>query len=127
MRCVNGYVEMHMECEPKPDYGRKRVAWEYEGPGYSSAVGTAEDEDVTLRLATDLRLGFEGGRARARSTLRDGDTAFVALAWSEHAPPKTYDDAYHRLVYTADYWHEWLSRGEFPDHPWRTYLQRSAL
>ena len=32
-----------------------------------------------------------------------------------------------RLVYTADYWHEWLGHGEFPDHPWRTYLQRSAL
>ena len=30
-------------------------------------------------------------------------------------------------MFTADYWHEWLSHGEFPDHPWRTYLQRSAL
>src|SRR3954449_10609717 len=127
MRCVNGYVEMHMECEPKPDYGRKRVDWEYDGPGYNSAVGTTEGDDISLHLTTDLRIGFEGGRARARSTLRDGDTAFVALSWSEHAPPRTYDEAYHRLVYTADYWHEWLSRGEFPDHPWRTYLQRSAL
>ena len=30
-------------------------------------------------------------------------------------------------MYTADYWHEWLSRGEFPDHPWRSLLERSAL
>ena len=127
MRCVNGYVEMHMECEPKPDYGRKRVDWDYDGAGYRSAVGRCEGEDIELHLTTDLRIGFEGGRARARSTLRDGDTAFVALSWSEHAPPRTYDEAYHRLVFTADYWHEWLSRGEFPDHPWRTYLQRSAL
>ena len=37
-------------------------------------------------------------RARARTTLRDGDTAFVALSWSEHGGPETYDDAYHRLV-----------------------------
>jgi GH15 family glucan-1,4-alpha-glucosidase len=127
LRCVNGRVEMHMECEPKLDYGRKGVRWEYEGPGYGGALGTVEGEDVELHLTTDLRLGFEGGRARARSTLRDGDTAFVALSWSEHAPPATYDEAYHRLVYTADFWHDWLSRGEFPDHPWRTYLQRSAL
>ena len=28
---------------------------------------------------------------------------------------------------TADYWHEWLAHGDFPDHPWRPYLQRSAL
>ncbi len=127
LRCVNGRVEMRMECEPKPDYGRKGVVWEYDGPGYGSAVATCEGEDVKLRLTTDMRLGFEGGRARARSTLQDGDTAFVALSWSEHEAPRSYDEAYHRLVFTADFWHQWLSRGEFPDHPWRTYLQRSAL
>jgi alpha,alpha-trehalase len=127
MRCVNGRVEMHMECEPRVDYGRKSVEWEYAGSGYGKAVATADGEDVELTMTTDLRIGFEGGRARARTTLRDGDTAFVALSWSEHGGPETYDDAYHRLVYTADFWHEWLSHGEFPDHPWRTYLQRSAL
>ena len=31
------------------------------------------------------------------------------------------------MSYTADYWHEWLAHGDFPDHPWRQYLQRSAL
>jgi alpha,alpha-trehalase len=127
LRCVNGRVEMHMECEPRVDYGRKSVQWEYADGGYGKAVARAEDEDLQLTLTTDLRIGFEGGRARARTTLRDGDTAFLALSWSEHGGPETYDDAYHRLVYTADYWHEWLSHGEFPDHPWRTYLQRSAL
>jgi alpha,alpha-trehalase len=127
LRCVNGHVEMHMECEPRMDYGRKAVDWEYAGPGYSKAIARSEGEEIELCLTTDLRIGFEGGRARARTTLRDGDTAFVALSWSEHGAPETYDDAYHRLVYTADYWHEWLSHGEFPDHPWRTYLQRSAL
>jgi GH15 family glucan-1,4-alpha-glucosidase len=127
LRCVNGRVEMHMECEPRVDYGRKQVTWEYDGPGYGVAVGQAPDEELRLTLTTDLRIGFEGGRARARTTLRDGDTAFIALSWSEHGAPTTYDDAYHRLVYTADYWHEWLSHGDFPDHPWRTYLQRSAL
>jgi GH15 family glucan-1,4-alpha-glucosidase len=127
LRCVNGRVEMHMECEPRVDYGRKAVEWEYAGPGYGKAVGRAEGEALELTLTTDLRIGFEGGRARARTTLRDGDTAFIALSWSDHGGPETYDEAYHRLVYTADYWHEWLSHGEFPDHPWRTYLQRSAL
>ena len=127
IRCVNGHVEMHMECEPKLDYGRTRILWEYDGDGYGTAVGRADEGDLELRLTTDLRMGFEGGRARARTTLHDGDTAFVALSWSEHAPPVNYDEAYHRLVYTADFWHEWLSHGDFPDHPWRTFLQRSAL
>jgi GH15 family glucan-1,4-alpha-glucosidase len=127
MRCVNGHVEMHMECEPRPDYGRKAVSWDYEGPGYGRAVASADGVDLRLRLVTDLRIGFEGGRARARHTMHDGETAFLALSWTDHVGPTTYDEAQRSLVYTADYWHEWLSHGEFPDHPWRTYLQRSAL
>lgn len=127
MRCVNGHVEMHMECEPRVAYGRKSVTWEYDGPGYGRAVGRGEDEELELCLTTDLRLGFEGARARARTTLRDGDKAFVALSWTPHGAPATYEDANERLVFTADFWHQWLSHGEFPDHPWRTYLQRSAL
>src|ERR1700712_2005828 len=61
IRCVNGRVEMHMECEPRVDYGRKGVAWEYAGAGYGKAVATAEDEDLQLTMTTDLRIGFEGG------------------------------------------------------------------
>ncbi len=127
MRCVNGHVEMHMECEPRVAYGRKSVTWQYDGPGYGRAVGRGEDEELELCLTTDLRLGFEGARARARTTLRDGDKAFVALSWTPHGAPATYEDANERLVFTADFWHQWLSHGDFPDHPWRTYLQRSAL
>ena len=59
--------------------------------------------------------------------MKEGDTHFVALSWSEHAPPRTYDEAYDRLVWTAHHWQHWLDHGEFPDHPWRTFLQRSAL
>ena len=56
-----------------------------------------------------------------------GDTRFVALSWSGAPPPTTYADAYSRLVWTAHHWQHWLARGNFPDHPWRSYLQRSAL
>jgi GH15 family glucan-1,4-alpha-glucosidase len=38
-----------------------------------------------------------------------------------------FDEAYARLVWTAHHWQHWLARGRFPDHPWRSYLQRSAL
>jgi GH15 family glucan-1,4-alpha-glucosidase len=127
LRCVNGRVAMRMECEPRPGYGRLAMHWAHDGPGYGSAVATTEDEGPTLRLVTDLRLGFEGGRAAARTTLRSGQVAFMALAWTHHPAPTTYDEAHRRLACTAEYWHEWLSHGDFPDHPWRTYLQRSAL
>ncbi len=59
--------------------------------------------------------------------MKEGETAFAALSWSEHAAPRSYDEAYRRLVWTAHHWQHWLDRGEFPDHPWRSDLQRSAL
>jgi len=127
LRCVNGSVEVVLECDPIFDYGRKYAGWEYRGEGYTEAVASAEGWPTKLTLNTDLRLGFEGSRARARTTMRDGDYRFVSLAFSEHPGPTSYEDAYERVVQTADFWHEWLSHGDFPDHPWRTYLQRSAL
>jgi GH15 family glucan-1,4-alpha-glucosidase len=116
-----------MDCNPVFDSGRRRAHWEYSEDGYHQPVATAEGMDVELRLTSDLRIGIVGSHVRARTTMHDGDVAFVALSWSEHGTPTTYDDAYRCLVRTADFWHEWLSRGNFPDHPWRAYLQRSAL
>jgi GH15 family glucan-1,4-alpha-glucosidase len=59
--------------------------------------------------------------------MKEGERRFCALSWSEHAPPRDVDEAYERLVWTAHHWQHWLARGHFPDHPWRGYLQRSAL
>ena len=78
-------------------------------------------------MATDLNLGIEGPRATARTLMHEGQTVFCALSWSEHHPPQSYDEAYDKLVWTAHHWQHWLDHGDFPDHPWRTYLQRSAL
>jgi alpha,alpha-trehalase len=127
IRCVNGEVQVNMDCEPAFDYGRLRAEWEYTGSGYHEGVARAEGIDLELALTTDLRMGFEGPRATARTLMKEGETHFCALSWSEHEPPRTYDDAYKRMVWTAHHWQHWLDRGEFPDHPWRTALQRSAL
>jgi GH15 family glucan-1,4-alpha-glucosidase len=127
IECIQGSAEIKLECEPAFDYGGLSVDWEYTGTGYGEAVARSEGMDLQLRLVTDLRLGFEGPRARARSTLREGEVAFAALGWSEHRMPKTYEEAAERLARTQRFWQEWLKHGTFPDHPWRTYLQRSAL
>jgi GH15 family glucan-1,4-alpha-glucosidase len=127
LRCVNGTVQMHLECDPIYDYGRVRASWEYTGDAYEETTGGFEGVDLRLRVHSDLRLGIEGTRVRARTTMHHGDLAYVALSWSEHRGPTSFTDAYERLVRTADYWHEWLAQGEFPDHPWREHLQRSAL
>ena len=127
VRCVNGEVQVLLDCEPVFDYGRCAAQWEYTGPGYHEAMATGEGTDIQLRLTTDMNVGFEGSRATARTLMKAGDTLFVALSWSEHPAPTSYDEAYSRLVWTAHHWQHWLDHGEFPDHPWRTYLQRAAL
>ena len=109
------------------DYGRLQPTWSYTGDGYHSAVAEAEGDDNKVWLNTDLRLGFEGPQAALRTLVKEGDTHFIALSWSDHEAPQTYEDAYQRQVWTAHHWQHWLARGNFPDHPWRTHLERSAL
>jgi alpha,alpha-trehalase len=127
IKCVQGSVEVKLECEPAFDYGGLAADWSYAGSGYNEALARSEGIDTELRLVTDLRLGFEGPRARARTTLHEGEVAFVALGWSQHPMPSSYEDAEAWLARTGRFWQEWLKRGTFPDHPWRSHLQRSAL
>jgi alpha,alpha-trehalase len=127
VRCVNGEVQLSMHCSPVFDYGRRPASWRYLGPGYHEAEAEGDDSQPAIRLTTDLRLGFEGTRATARTLLKEGDQRFVAMSWSEHPAPTSVEEAYGRLVWTAHHWQHWLGRGDFPDHPWRAHLERSAL
>jgi alpha,alpha-trehalase len=126
VRCVNGSVQLSMDCEPAFDYGRLRGRWEHTGQGYHQAVIT-DGGDLTLTLTSDIRMGLEGPTARARTRIKEGETRFCALSWGSRRPPADFEDAQNRLVWTAHHWQHWLARGRFPDHRWRSYLTRSAL
>src|ERR687890_249268 len=69
VRCVNGEVQINLDCEPSFDYGRVTAHWEYTGPGYHEARATAEGTDTFLQMNTDMRVGFEGPRATARTLM----------------------------------------------------------
>ena len=127
VKCVQGSAEIHLDCEPAFDYGGLAAEWSYSASGYHEALASSEGMATKLRLVTDLRLGLEGPRARARTILRAGEVAFVALGWAETALPATHDEADAWMARTAQHWQEWLQHGSFPDHRWRPYLQRSAL
>ena len=43
LRCVNGRVDVQMNCEPVFDYGRNDAAWEYSSAGYGEAVARGGD------------------------------------------------------------------------------------
>jgi GH15 family glucan-1,4-alpha-glucosidase len=124
-RCEHGTVELALECDPVFDYGRRRGSWSLDGDGLAQVRDPAGG--LELRLATDLRLGVEVDRVRARTVLRESETAFVALSWSGARPPTDGEHAGRALDQTGAHWRDWLARGSFPDHPWRAHLQRSAL
>jgi GH15 family glucan-1,4-alpha-glucosidase len=130
VRCVSGVVEVMMSCEPSFDYHRQSATWEYSASAYGEAIARASKDaeaHPTLRLTTNLRIGLEGREARARTRLNEGDNVFVALSWSGHPAPQTYEEAADKMWRTSEAWRQWINIGDFPDHPWRAYLQRSAL
>ena len=87
--------------------------------GGHSAADVSCDGHMTVRLRSDLRLGVEGTRVRARHTLEAGDTAYCALSWAEQlAVPENYDDAAARIARTIRFWRTWLSRARIPDIDW---------
>jgi GH15 family glucan-1,4-alpha-glucosidase len=92
------------------------------------SLAEATDGELRLRLRSDLRIGIEGSRARARHTLDEGERRYVALGWAHgiHGP-KDRADAEKRIELTEHYWRAWLAGGRFPDHRWSSHLHRSAL
>ena len=124
--CIGGSVEVQLVCEPGFDYGRTPAEWSLVGEQRHTA--DASGAEMTMRLQTDMALGIEGDRVRARHTLEQGEQAYCALSWAEQlAVPQDMDEANARLAATAKYWRRWLSRARLLDHRWRHPIQRSAL
>ena len=126
IKCVYGTVDLQMTCEPVFDYARKGAKWSYPRSDYSEVVATAKGQP-TLKLSSSLRIGLEGRTALARTKMKRDDLHFVALTFSDLPAPGNTAEAEDWMWRTGEYWRQWLSQGTFPDHPWRAYLQSSAL
>ena len=125
VKCIEGSVEVELVCEPGFDFGRVLADWSLT-PDRHRADATGADQ--TMRLQTDMLLGIEANRVRARHVLREGEELFCALSWDEQAPtPATVDEANALLRATRRFWRHWLSRARIPDHELRALIQRSAL
>jgi alpha,alpha-trehalase len=126
VECIDGQVEVELVCEPIFDYGRVVSSWAVEdGDGHTAE---ATGGDLTIRLQTDLAMGAEGDRVRARHVLNAGDRAFCSLSWGHDlAGPADVDEAEARVDATVRFWRKWLGRARIPDHRWRHPIQRSAL
>ncbi|HEX6151909.1 MAG TPA: glycoside hydrolase family 15 protein, partial [Solirubrobacterales bacterium] len=126
MTCIDGYVEMEMECVPRFGYGADGARWS--GGELGEAVAAAAD-GTELLLTSDMDLEIEDGTARGKVTLRENQTGFCSLTWGggDLGGPRSAPEALERIDSTEEFWREWLRAGDFPDHPWRIHLQRSAL
>jgi GH15 family glucan-1,4-alpha-glucosidase len=126
VECVDGNVEVELVCEPAFDYGRAEARWALVDESRHAADATGGGQ--TIRLASDMALGLEGNRVRARHTLRAGDRAYCSLSWAEGlAGPSSSEEADERVAQTVRFWRSWLGRARIPDHRFRDPIQRSAL
>jgi len=125
--CIEGEVDLEMICSPRFNYGAEAGVWR--GGELGEAEVQASGCGTRLALATDLGLVLEQGQATGTIHLKEGDQAFVAISWAEGigAHPRSAPESGERVATTTEFWREWLAQGEFPDHPWRVFLQRSAL
>jgi GH15 family glucan-1,4-alpha-glucosidase len=83
--------------------------------------------DVRLDLTGSIRLGILGARCYGRTTLTQGQSAFVVLSWGDAKVPGDQEEAFTALNTTVDFWRDWLSTAKIADHPWKPYIDRSAL
>ncbi len=126
VECVEGRVEVELVCEPAFDYGRTPAEWTLVGDDRHAADASGAGQK--FRLQTDLALGIEESRVRARHVLEAGDRAYCALAWDDDLPaPKDVTEAEARLTTTCRFWRTWLERARIPDHRFREPITRSAL
>jgi GH15 family glucan-1,4-alpha-glucosidase len=126
VECLEGRVEVELICEPVFGYGREPATWALVDNSRHTADATGAGQ--TIRLQTDLALGIEGERVRARHVLEPGERVYCAISWAEQlAVPADVDDADRRIATTARFWRSWLNRARIPDHRWRDPIQRSAL
>jgi alpha,alpha-trehalase len=126
IECIQGQVQVEMVCEPMLDYGATVARWEVV-EGEPNALD-AMDGRTVFRLFSDMRMGIEGNRARARHTMVEGERRFCAISWTEElGGPRTVEQAQAHLERTNHFWRSWLADGTYPDHPWRYHLERSAL
>jgi GH15 family glucan-1,4-alpha-glucosidase len=125
--CISGRVEVAVNCGPQFDYGRTGGKWSYKGDSYDAMTLTPAEGDLRLDVSGTVPLGVLGARCYGRTTLAAGQSAYVALSWGDGQVPASQDEALRTLNCTVDFWRDWLSSAKIPDHPWKTYLDRSAL
>ncbi len=126
VECVHGRVDVEVVCEPAFAYATEETRWNLVDRDRLAADATGGGE--TIRLLGDIPLQIDGAAAYGARSLDTGEKCFSCLSWREELTgPLDAAEASRHIDETAQLWRRWLERGTFHDHPWRWWLQRSAL
>jgi GH15 family glucan-1,4-alpha-glucosidase len=125
--CISGRVEVMTHCAPQFNYGAAGGTWNYHGDEYTAMTIAPNEGNIRLDLAGSIQLGVLGARSYGRTTLGQGQSAFMVLSWGNAKAPASLEEAFEALDTTVNFWRDWLSVANIPDHPWKPFLDRSAL
>ena len=114
MTCIDGEVEVEMECLPRFGYGLHGASWS--GGEIGEALATGPDGSE-LVLTSDMELTLDGGAVSGRLHLRENETCFYALTWGNEdlGGPRSAPEALERLDPTEEFWRHWLRSGDCSD------------
>ena len=102
---------------------------EWSGGDLGEAMARGRARARCCASTSDMEISIDGPAATGTMRLREDETGFCAVTWGDGdlGGPRSAPEALERLDSTEEFWRQWLRAGDFPDHPWRIHLQRSAL
>ena len=133
IECIQGQVQVEMVCEPMLDYGATPAQWSVgRAPARRAATRWTRATGECRAGAPAVQRHAHGhrGQPRARpphdvrrraALLRDLLDGGAAAGRARSSRPRGTSKR------TSHFWRTWLAEGTYPDHPWRSHLQRSAL
>jgi GH15 family glucan-1,4-alpha-glucosidase len=125
VECVAGALELEIEFSPRADYGKRPLEIREHGKlGLRMVVGRG-----AYWLRSSVPLLIDKGSARARVTVRAGETLRFSFTYSEEAPSvlRPLDQSLNdRIDLSVSHWQQWGRRATY-DGIYRNEVVRSAL
>lgn len=125
VECEEGEVEIQILFDPKPNYGRDRIAIQDLGRlGLRLEIGRQ-----LMTLQTEIKLNLKGSSAWAQIKLKTGQKLDFSLAYTAEGPaviPPLGDLVSHKLTLTINWWQKWSNQNTYHG-PYQNQVIRSAL
>ncbi len=116
-----------MNVVPVFEYGVQTGMWDYDGDGYETMTVRPPVGDPVLSVTSTIRLGSVGRPLLRPLDAGEGSSPPSSRCRGPATGPPTWTRRRRSSPPPSAYWRDWLSNGTFPDHPWRSYIERSAL